>query len=105
MPEIIGRFTINNGKIDAPPGFTGEYILEIAKGGSFTFKPIDKATIKDDLKFEVYNDETPDLIASFCNELQACNYKSEMERFFAKPYHMRKVFPSAGKNGKIVVEG
>ena len=105
MPEIIGRFTINNGKIDVPPGFNGEYILELNKNGSFTFKPVDKSNVKGDLVFEVYGDENPNLVVSFYNETQACNYKNDMEQFFKKSYHMQKVFPSAGKNGKIVVEG
>ncbi len=101
MPEIIGRFTINNGKIDVPPGFNGEYILETTKNGSFTYRPVKEAN-NDELTFVVWGDSNPNTTASFSNESQACDYKNKMEKINKCIFHMKKVFPSANKNGKIV---
>jgi len=102
MPEIIGRFTIINGKIDVPPGFNGEYILETTRNGSFTYKPAKEVIDPNGTTFVVWEDNNPDTTASFSSEIQACDYKNKMEKFFKKVYHMKKVFPSAEKNGKIV---
>ena len=104
MSEIIGKFAVRNGMIEAPPGAEGEYILELNKNGSFIFKPTAKATVKGDLTFEVWDSEIPDVISPFGSETQAMEYKSKMERFYGKPYRMRKVFSSAKKNGKLAVE-
>jgi hypothetical protein len=101
MPEIIGRFTICNGKIDVPPGTSGEYILETTKNGSFIYRPV-KETVENGVSFVVWDDINPKVTASFTNEALAVDYKSKMEKFFKKPFHMKKVFPSAGKNEKIV---
>ena len=103
MPEIIGRFTIHNGQIDVPPGFNGEYILETTKNGTFTYRPI-KELNNDELTFVVWEDSNPNRTISFSSEIQACDYKHKMEKFFKTTYHMKKVFPSADKNEKIVVE-
>lgn len=100
MPEIIGRFTICNGKIDVPPCFEGEYILETTKNGSFIYRPV-KEIVESGVSFVVWDDSNPDTTASFSSEVQACDYKGKMEKFFKRVYHMKKVFPSAEKNGKI----
>ncbi len=100
MPEIIGRFTICNGKIDTPPNFKGEYILETTKNGSFTYRPVKE--IIDGLTFVVWDDIDPSVTMSFSNEVQAIDYKNRMEKFYKKLFHMKKVFPSAEKNGKLV---
>lgn len=99
MPEIIGRFKITKGKIDAPPGIEGEFTLELNKNGSFIYRPL-KKTIAD-FPFEVY-DETGELSMSFATEAKAIEYKLTMEKFCGRHFRMKKVFPSAGKNGKIV---
>ncbi|MFA5745639.1 MAG: hypothetical protein WCX79_00215 [Candidatus Paceibacterota bacterium] len=101
MPEIIGRFTICNGEIDTPPGFEGEYILETTKNGSFIYRPV-KEIIENGVSFVVWDDINPDVTASFLSEAQAVDYKNKMEKFFKKPFHMKKMFPSAEKNGKLV---
>jgi hypothetical protein len=100
--EIIGKFSIKKGMIKAPPGIEGEYVLELNKNGSFIYRPVKKVA-GDELTFEVW-DITTNTSMSFPTESKAIEYKLAMEKSCGRSFRMKKVFPSAQMNGKIVEE-
>jgi len=99
--EIIGKFSIKKGMIEAPPGIEGEFVLELNKNGSFIYHPNKKIT-SDELTFCVYDENSASV--SFPTESKAIEYKLAMEKQCGRSFRMKKVFPSAQKNGKIVEE-
>ena len=100
--KIIGTFSVTNGMIRVPPGIEGRFTLEANNNGSFIYHPL-KTPAVTEYPFEVYDGK--ELLASFPTESKAIEYKLTMEKSCARPLRMKKMFPSAGKNGKIVVEG
>ena len=99
--KIIGTFSVTNGMIRAPPGTEGRFTLELNSNGSFIYHPLKKCDTE--YPFEVYDGN--ELLASFPTESKAIEYKLTMEKSCGHSIRMKKVFPSASKNGKIVVEG
>ena len=97
--EVIGKFFVKKGMIEVPPGIKGEFLLESNKNGSFIYHPL-KPTSSNDLAFEVYDESGGSV--SFPAEAKAIEYKLAMEKSRGHSFRMRKVFSSAGKNGKIV---
>jgi hypothetical protein len=100
--KIIGMFSIKNGMIRAPPGTEGRFALELNSNGSFIYHPLKNPTVTE-YPFEVYDGTT--LLTTFPTEAKAIEYKLKMEKSCGHPIRMKKVFPSASKNRKIVVEG
>ncbi len=96
--KIIGTFSITNGMIRAPPGTEGQFTLELNSNGSFIYHPLKKPTVTE-YPFEVYDGN--ELLASFPTEAKAIEYKLTMEKSCGHTLRMKKVFPSAVKNGKI----
>jgi hypothetical protein len=101
--EIIGKFFVKSGKIEAPPGIEGEFLLELNKNGSFIYRPL-KPTPVNDLAFEVYDESGIISPVSFSTEAKATEYKIVMEKAHNRHFRMKKVFPGAEKNKKIVEE-
>ena len=96
--KIIGTFSVTNGMIRAPPGTEGRFTLELNSNGSFIYHPLKKCDTE--YPFEVYDGK--ELLASFPTEAKAIEYKLAMEKMYGRSMRMKKMFPSAGKNGKIV---
>lgn len=99
--KIIGTFSVTNGMIRAPPGTEGQFTLELNSNGSFIYHPL-KNPVTAEYPFEVYDGK--ELLASFPTEAKAIEYKLTMEKSCGHTLRMKKMFPSAGKNGKIVGE-
>ncbi len=99
--KIVGTFPITNGMIRVPPGTEGRFTLEVNSNGSFIYHPLKKCDTTE-YPFEVYDGTV--LLTTFPTEAKAIEYKLEMEKSCGRPLRMKKVFPSAGKNGKIVGE-
>ena len=98
--KIIGTFSVTNGMIRVPPGIEGRFTLEANNNGSFIYHPLKKCDTE--YPFEVYDGN--ELLASFPTESKAIEYKLTMEKSCGHSIRMKKVFPSAVKNGKIVGE-
>lgn len=98
--KIIGTFIVSDGMIRVPPGTEGKFTLEVNSNGSFIYHPLKKCDTE--YPFEVYDGN--ELIASFPTEAKAIEYKLAMEKMCGRSMRMKKVFPSAGKNGKITGE-
>lgn len=96
--KIVGKFSVVKGMIKAPHGIEGDFVLELNKNGSFIYHPLKKCDTE--YPFEVYDGK--ELLASFPTESKAIEYKLAMEKMCGRSMRMKKVFPSAGKNGKIV---
>ena len=87
--------------IRVPPGVEGKFTLEVNNNGSFIYHPLKVQTVvTTEYPFEVY--DWNELIASFPSEAKAIEYKLAMEKEYGRVLRMKKVFPSAKKNGKIV---
>ena len=96
--KIIGTFVVTKGMIRVPPGVEGKFTLEVNSNGSFIYHPL-KTTITE-YPFEVYDGN--ELLSQFTTEAKATEYKLAMEKTYGRVLRMKKVFPSAKKNGKIV---
>jgi hypothetical protein len=101
--KIIGTFSITNGMIRVPPGIEGRFTLEVNSNGSFIYHPLKNLSVMTEYPFEVYDGTI--LLTAFPTEAKAIEYKLEMEKSCGHPIRMKKVFPSAAKNGKIIMEG
>lgn len=98
--KIIGTFVVTNGMIKVPPGAEGKFTLGLNSDGSFIYHPLKKCDTE--YPFEVYDGK--ELLASFPTESKAIEYKLAMEKIYGRSMRMKKMFPSAGKNGKITGE-